>query len=588
MRAAVGRAIRPVRVFDSRFAQDWNRSTIQPCRSSNSELRGYFQERRIASGGVPPFSRKPRFAEALPRAAMASSASISRVVSPESKNTNQSEVDRLRNIVLNLPDGLQRYTFLMSMLHYDKNLFLATLRSDLPELLPLIYTPLVGDACKSYSVLNVPPRGLRIGINQAGSIRKIFQDYPEKNISVIVVTDGERILGLGDLGANGHGIPVGKLLIYSAAGGIPPEKCLPITLDVGCNTSAVRDDPHYIGLKQSRVRGDEYLKFLDEFTTAVVDCYGSHCLLQFEDFAKSTALTLLERYRHKMCTFNDDIQGTAAVALAGLLSALRIPGVNTHLIDHRFLFLGAGSAGIGIASLIVLELVRLGVPEDVARKCCWFVDSNGLIYRDRNDSISEAKAPFAHDVDEDLRKASSEGFEAIVQRLKPTGLIGVSTSKGAFTATVLRSMASFNAKPIVFALSNPLTKAECTAEEAYIHTNGSAIFASGSPFQPVTLRDGSVRVPGQGNNAFMFPGIGLGVVAAEAREVTDDMLLVAAKTLAELVPEKHLQQGCVYPHVEDLLDISTNVALAVAKEAVSSGLTNIKHVGMEQIKKLTC
>jgi malate dehydrogenase (oxaloacetate-decarboxylating)(NADP+) len=417
-----------------------------------------------------------------------------------------SEVQRVVDIVSRLPNDLTRYGFLMHLLRFDEALFFAAVRSNVPFIMPLIYTPLVGEACVHYSDLKVPPRGLIIGIDKAGSVRDVLRSHPAPEVDVIVVTDGGRILGLGDLGANGHGIPVGKLILYSACGGVHPSRCLPVTLDVGCDTESVTSNPSYIGLKHKRVNGKRYADFVDEFMQAVAERFGVNCLVQFEDFGNDNALSLLTKYRNDYCCFNDDIQGTAAVALAGLFSAIRVDGVEKLMSKHRFLFLGAGSAGLGIASLIVLDLVQKGMPRADAARCCWFFDSRGLVYKGR-DHVSPAKADFAHEIDAELRSVAEEvggdGFEAIVKKLKPTGIIGVSTVAGAFTSGVLRAMAavnneqSNNKRPIVFALSNPVSKSECTAEEAYAETDGRAVFASGSPFSPITLLDGSVRVPGQ-------------------------------------------------------------------------------------------
>jgi malate dehydrogenase (oxaloacetate-decarboxylating)(NADP+) len=332
-----------------------------------------------------------------------------------------------------------------------------------------------------------------------------------------------------------------------------------------------------------RVRGEAYDAFVDEFMVAVVDVFGHHCLIQHEDFANANAQRFLDKYRDRVLQFNDDVQGTAAVALAGIFSALRVKGVQSALRDHKFLFLGAGSAGIGIGSLIALELMRGGMSEEEAHRSCYFVDSKGLVYAGR-DHISADKAPFAHEVSDELRAAAGSGFEAIVKALKPTGIVGVSTIYGAFTPGVLKAMAAANERPIVFALSNPLTKCECSAEEAYVETNGRAIFASGSPFDPLTLADGSRRVPGQGNNAYIFPGLGMGTVVSKARHITDDMLLASAKALASLVTEESLDVGTMYPPISDLLQVSTHIALAVANEAAASGECDVTGLTLQSIR----
>lgn len=492
-------------------------------------------------------------------------------VPPGPALTLAQDVARVHAALLSAPGegaerAIVRYEALMHVLERDEALFFATAQAHLRDILPMIYTPAVGTACLNYSRLNIAPRGLWIGIDRAGSIDDILADCTP-DAQVIVVTDGERILGLGDLAANGHGIPVGKLLLYSACGGVDPARCLPVTLDVGCDNEKIREDPFYIGLRQPRVRGEKYDAFIEEFMRAAVKRFGPQVLIQFEDFGNANALRLLNMYKNKYCSFNDDIQGTAAVALAGVLSALRMKDVPSKLSEHRFLFLGAGSAGIGIADLIVQEAVTRGITLEDARRLCYFVDSRGLVYNGR-ENISSAKAPFAHDVDDDVKMVAKDGLAALVRTLKPTALIGVSTIFGAFNEDVLREMCALQSRPLIFALSNPTSKAECTAEEAYAASNGLAVFASGSPFDPVTMPGGKTLVPGQGNNAFCFPGIGLGVVASSAKRVTDNMILAAARRLSELVDDKQLDVSCVYPPLEDLIDVSAEVAHAVAKQAV--------------------
>lgn len=508
-------------------------------------------------------------------------------VHPRGPRSMSDEVARVLAAVNGCDGALRKYEMLLNLLARDEALFFATAQRALVQVLPCIYTPAVGDACLSYSSLMVPSRGLWIGIDRAGQVRELLDNWVG-DVDVVVVSDCERILGLGDLGANGHGIPVGKLLLYSACGGVDPARCLPVTLDVGCNTASVREDPNYIGLDIDRVRGEQYDAFVEEFIVAVVDRFGKNCLIQFEDFANANALRLLNKYRDRVCCFNDDIQGTAAVGLSGILTALRIEGVKPRIHDHVFLFLGAGSAGIGIASLIVLALVRAGVPEADARRQCWFIDSHGLVYAGR-ESISDAKAPFAHEAPEPIKAVAASGLHALVKALRPTGLIGVSTIKGSFNDAVLKEMAIHNERPIIFALSNPTSKAECTAEDAYRCTGGNAIFASGSPFAPVTLpgRD-TPLVPGQGNNSYIFPGLGLGVVVSGARRVPDSMLLVAADTVASLVDESQLAVSCVYPPLDTLLDISAHIALAVCKEAEELGLSDkpVDHVDLKAIRRV--
>jgi malate dehydrogenase (oxaloacetate-decarboxylating)(NADP+) len=378
---------------------------------------------------------------------------------------------------------------------------------------------------------------------------------------LIVATDGERILGLGDLGANGMGIPVGKLALYSACAGVHPKLCLPVMLDVGTNNPELLNDPYYIGLRQRRLRGREYDELVDEFVSAACDVFPG-VLIQFEDFANHAAFRLLRKYRDRICAFNDDIQGTAAVALAGILSALRVTG--GKLADQTLLFLGAGEAATGIADLVVSAMVAQGRSEPEARRRNWLVDSRGLVVKERAD-LTEHKLPYAHE------HAPIGDFLTAIRTLKPTAIIGVAAVGGTFTGEVLQAMAELNKRPIVFALSNPTSKAECTAEEAYRATGGRALFACGSPYDPVQL-DGRTFVPRQGNNSYIFPGVGLGAIASGARRITDEMFMSAARTLANFVSESDLEQGSLYPALPRIREVSARIAAEVAQVAYQRGL----------------
>nr|AIT70111.1 malic enzyme [Mazzaella japonica] len=510
---------------------------------------------------------------------------VTGLVPPAASKTLAEDVQHLLIQLRKCPSVLSRYERLMHVLASDETLFFAAAQNNLPQVLPMIYTPAVGDACLNYSDLAIPNRGMWIGIDQKGKVRDVLDNWPADNVDAIVVSDCERILGLGDLGANGMGIPVGKLLLYSACGGLDPARCLPVVLDVGCNTAAVRNNENYIGLDRDRISGQDYDDFVHEFITAAIDKYGKSTLIQFEDFGNSNALRLLNKYRDEVCCFNDDIQGTASVGLAGVLSALRIPGVASELKDHKFVLLGAGSAGIGIASLITLALVRNGMPEAEARQKCWFVDSRGLVYKGRA-NVSEAKSPFAHEASLDVQAVAKEGLLEIIKVLKPTGIIGVSTIRGAFSEDIIREMGSLNERPIIFALSNPTSKAECTAEEAYKFTQGRAVFASGSPFAPVQLPGHHTHlVPGQGNNSYIFPGLGFGVVLSGAKQIPESMLLLAADTVSKMVGEEQLQVSCVYPDLHSLMDISANIAFAVCQEAKALSL-NERNVDSLDVKTI--
>jgi malate dehydrogenase (oxaloacetate-decarboxylating)(NADP+) len=409
------------------------------------------------------------------------------------------------------------------------------------------------------------PRGIFVSINDLGRVDQIIANWPHDDVKVIVFTDGERILGLGDLGANGIGIPIGKLMLYTACAGIAPSECLPVQIDVGTNNQELRDAPLYIGLKQERTRGDAYDALLEEFITAAQNRWPN-ALLQFEDFANANAFPLLQKYRDRACCFNDDIQGTASVALSGILSSLRLTG--KRLDQQRLLFLGAGEAGLGIAELLASALVEEGIPKQSARECCWFVDSKGLVVKGR-DNLNSHKLPFAHD------HAFVPDFQSAVETLNPTGIIGVSGQQGSFTRAIIEKMAEGNDRPLIFALSNPTSKAECTAEDAYRFSNGKAVFASGSPFEPVTLGD-KTFVSGQGNNAYIFPGIGLGVLASKSSRVTDEMFLAASKSLADAVSDEDLAIGRVYPSFTRIREVSAAIAVAVAEVAFASGLAHVE------------
>jgi malate dehydrogenase (oxaloacetate-decarboxylating)(NADP+) len=476
--------------------------------------------------------------------------------------TLEEQVERSLNAVRGKATAIEKYIYLTSLQNRNEVLFYRLVIDNIEEMVPLIYTPTVGEACLQYGSIYRRPRGLFISLRDRGRIAEILQLWPNEGVRLVVVTDGERILGLGDLGALGMGIPVGKLSLYTACAGVHPYYTLPIALDVGTDNEELHRGPYYIGIKERRARGPVYDAFMEEFVTAVHTVFP-HALLQWEDFGNANAFRLLRNYRHRLPSFNDDIQGTAAVALAGVMSALRLTG--TGLSEQRLLFLGAGEAGTGIADLYVAAARREGLDEAEARRRCWFVDSKGLVVENRGDRLAEHKAPYAHPHPPIVSLAEA------VRSLKPTVLIGVSGTPATFTREVVEAMAAYNVRPIIFALSNPTSKAECTAEQAYAWSGGRAIFASGSPFPPVDF-NGSRRVPGQGNNIYIFPGVGLGVLASEAREVTDDMFLAAADTLARLVRSDDLAMGRVFPPLTRIRDVSLQIAVAVAAEAHASGL----------------
>jgi malate dehydrogenase (oxaloacetate-decarboxylating)(NADP+) len=389
-----------------------------------------------------------------------------------------------------------------------------------------------------------------------------MKNWPHGPVRAIVVTDGERILGLGDLGANGMGIPVGKLSLYTACAGIHPAWCLPVTLDAGTENEKLLSDPLYIGLQQHRLPRDEYDILIDEFMEAVGEVFP-RALVQFEDFSNKNAFRILRTYRDKACCFNDDIQGTAAVCLAGLYSALRLLP-SSRLSAQKILFLGAGEAGTGIAGLMVAALAAEGLSEEEARRRCWFVDSKGLVVRSRSD-LAEHKRAYAHD-----HEPLPDLLSAVIG-LRPTVLIGASGQPRTFSRPVIEAMSEINERPVIFALSNPTANSECTAEQAYVWSGGRTIFASGSPFPPVEYQ-GKSFVPGQANNAYIFPGVGLGIVSSGARRVTDEMFFTAARTLASEVGETDLARGRIFPPLQRIREISAAIATAVARLAYERDL----------------
>ena len=474
------------------------------------------------------------------------------------------QIARRHAEIANLEDDLQKYLVLSDLQARNETLFYAVLMSDPATYMPLVYTPTVGEACQKFAHIFREARGIYLPITAHGRVRDILQHWPEKDLRFIVVTDGERILGLGDLGAGGMGIPIGKLALCTACAGVPPQYCLPVVLDVGTNNQALLDDPLYFGLRQDRVRGEEYMEFVDEFVTAVQQLYPK-CCIQWEDFANINAVPILERYRNEICTFNDDIQGTAGVALAGILASLGI--TRQKITDQRFLFLGAGSAGTGIAELISQAMAGAGMDINEARRRNALFDIDGLLVTSRKD-LAEFQKPFVQD------RAPISTFVEAVKALKPTGIIGVSAVPKLFNREVIETMAELNRRPIIFPYSNPTSRSECSAEEAYRWSDGRAIFASGSPFPPVDI-GGRRFVPNQGNNVYIFPAMAMAIFATEAKRVTDDMFLTAAHAIAEQVSEESLAAGLIYPPRERILNASLHVAERVATRIFDHGLARV-------------
>jgi malate dehydrogenase (oxaloacetate-decarboxylating)(NADP+) len=483
---------------------------------------------------------------------------------PEGLESEETQIQRVMQHLGHKTTDLDKYIYLSALQDNDETLYFKTLMSDPAHFIPLVYTPTVGEACQKFGHILRRPKGLYLSITRRGRIKEILQHWPERDVRFIVVTDGERILGLGDLGVSGMGIPIGKLSLYTACAGVPPQYTLPITLDVGTNNESLLNDPLYLGLRQPRVRGEDYDAFIEEFVTAVQDVFPS-CCIQFEDFANIHAIPILARYRDRVCCFNDDIQGTAAVAAAGILASLRLTG--GKMSEQTFLFLGAGSAGTGIADLLAQVMMQEGLSAEQARERCWLFDRKGLVQSNRTD-LSDFKKPFAHS------HAPIDDFAAAIADLKPTAIIGVSGLAKAFNQQVIETMARVNQRPIVFPYSNPTSHSECTAEEAYKWSGGQAVFASGSPFPPVKYGN-QTFVPGQGNNVYIFPAMGMAIYATQAKRVTDEMFITAAKALAEQVSPSDLAMGLVYPPQSDIFKTSLHIAEKVAEVIFARNLAGV-------------
>ena len=471
------------------------------------------------------------------------------------------QVERMREMLNRFEKPIDKALLLDSIRNTNEDLFFQLLTRYTAEYMPVVYTPTVGEYCQRFSHIFRYPRGLFVSLEHLGHVREVIEHAPNKEVDVIVVTDGERILGLGDQGLNGMGIPCGKLALYTACAGIAPEKTLPVVLDVGTNREEYLNDPLYLGLRQKRCRGPEYRQLVDEFI-AEARRRWPNVLIQFEDFGNANAFKLLSDYQEKILCFNDDIQGTASVVVSGMYSAVRVKG--EKMADQKFLFFGAGEAACGIANLLADALIDDGLSREDALAHCYLFDSKGLVTKARTD-LAAHKQPFAVDAPD------TASFLEAVKTLKPTAIIGVAGQPQTFTKEVLEEMAKLNERPIIFALSNPTSKAECTAEQAYTATKGKALFASGSPFDPVEY-EGKTFVPRQGNNSYVFPALGLGAVFSRSKWMPDGMFLVAAKVLATLVSDADLAQGSLYPALSDIRPVSVKIGAAVAAYAYEHGL----------------
>jgi malate dehydrogenase (oxaloacetate-decarboxylating)(NADP+) len=466
------------------------------------------------------------------------------------------------------PNDLERYIYLTSLRDRNETLFFSVLMSDPARFIPIVYDPTVGEACLKFSHIYREKSGMYISLTDKGHVKEILNNWPAKDVRFICVSTGGRILGLGDLGANGMGIPLGKLQLYTACAAVPPDGLLPLLLDCGTDNKDLLADPLYIGLRQQRPNTEELDEFVDEFVNAVQELFPE-CCIHFEDWKGTDAIRLLARYRNKVCCYDDDIQGTGAVAVAGLIGALNISG--GRLKDQKILFLGAGSAGIGISNMISSAMQLDGLSEEQARSNISLFDINGLLESSRTDLSDEQKV-YAHN-----NNATKDLVQAI-NEIGPTILIGVSTIGKAFTREVVEAMSRINKRPVIFALSNPTDHAECSAQEAYEWSGGHAIYAGGVPFDPVTI-NGKTFVPGQANNFYCFPGVSLGIYATKPKIITDELWIESAKALAGMLSDNERAKGMVFPPQSDILAISTRVAVKVAEIAFEAGLAQVERPG---------
>jgi malate dehydrogenase (oxaloacetate-decarboxylating)(NADP+) len=484
---------------------------------------------------------------------------------PDVTETEDLQLSRVMMQLGHKTTDLERYIYLINLLDHNETLFYRTVMSDPARFLPIVYDPTIGEACLKFGHIYRQARGMYLSISRRGKVKEILRNWPQKDVRFICVTDGGRILGLGDLGANGAGIPIGKLQLYTACAGVPPQYLLPMYLDAGTNNEQYLHDPLYLGMRAARPSTDELFSFVDEFMEAVQEVFPK-CCVHFEDWTGTDAVHLLRRYRDKYCVYNDDVQGTAGITLAGMINASRLKGVK--LKDEKYLFLGAGSAGIGLADLLCSALVAQGMTLKDAQSRVYMFDVNGLLESTRKDLVDFQK-PYAH------KHAPTRDFVAAIDSIKPTTIIGVSTIGGAFTQKVVETMSRINERPVILALSNPTEHAECTAEQAYTWSNGKAIYAAGVQFAPVHY-GGQTFLPGQANNFYIFPAVGMAIFATEAKRVTDEMFIEAGQAVADLVPPNLLKQGLLYPLQSDILETEIQTAARVAKLAFDSGLARVE------------
>jgi malate dehydrogenase (oxaloacetate-decarboxylating)(NADP+) len=483
---------------------------------------------------------------------------------PDVAETEDLQLQRVNLQLAQKPTDLERYIYLINLLDHNETLFYSTIMSDPARFLPIVYDPTIGEACLKFGHIYRQPRGMYLSMVRRGKVKEVLKNWPEKDVRFICVTDAGRILGLGDLGANGMGIPIGKLQLYTACAGVPPQYLLPMYLDAGTNNEQYLHDPLYLGMRKTRPSTDELYSFVDEFVQAVQEVFPK-CCIHFEDWTGVDAVHLLQRYRDKYCVYNDDVQGTAGIVLAGMINAAKIKGKN--LSDEKYLFLGAGSAGIGLADLLCSAMVEEGLTLAQAESRVYMFDINGLLEDSRKDLVDFQK-PYAH------KHAPTRDFVAAIESIKPTTIIGVSTVGGTFTQKVIEAMSRINERPVVFALSNPTDHAECTPEQAYTWSKGKAIYAAGVQFPPVHY-NGQTFLPGQANNFYIFPAIGMAIFATQASRVTDEMFIEAARAVADQVPSDLLKQGLLYPLQSNILETEIQTAAQVAKLVFDSGLARV-------------
>ena len=483
---------------------------------------------------------------------------------PDVTETEDLQLRRVNLQLAQKPTDLERYVYLMNLLDHNETLFYRTLMSDPARFLPIVYDPTIGEACLKFGHIYRQPRGMYLSITRRGKVKDVLKNWPEKDVRFICVTDAGRILGLGDLGANGMGIPIGKLQLYTACAGVPPQYLLPMYLDAGTNNEQYLHDPLYLGMRKTRPPTNELYSFVDEFVQAVQEVFPK-CCIHFEDWTGVDAVHLLQRYREKCCVYNDDVQGTAGIVLAGMINAAKIKG--NKLSDEKYLFLGAGSAGIGLADLLCSAMAQEGLTLKQAQSRVSMFDINGLLEDTRTDLVDFQK-PYAH------KHAPTRDFVAAIESIKPTTIIGVSTVGGTFTQKIIEAMSRINDRPVVLALSNPTEHAECTPEQAYTWSKGKAIYAAGVQFPPVHYEN-QTFLPGQANNFYIFPAVGMAVFATEASRVTDEMFIEAARAVADQVASDLLKQGLLYPLQSNILEIEIQTAARVANLVFDSGLARV-------------